>query len=85
METTIEHNQNTFQLHLSKDLLERLEAEAHYEKRSLNNLVERLLDEALKRRPNADTLAAIEEARSGKYAGTVDTSSMEAFIKSIEG
>lgn len=24
-----------------------------------------------------------EEARSGKYAGTIDTSSMEAFIKSI--
>lgn len=30
------------------------------------------------------TKEAIKEARSGKYAGTIDTSSMEAFIKSCE-
>ncbi len=34
--------------------------------------------------PNAETVAAIEEARAGKYAGTADLSSLEAFIKSCE-
>ena len=34
--------------------------------------------------PNATTIAAIEEAKSGKSAGRVDTSSLEAFIKSHE-
>lgn len=31
--------------------------------------------------PNEETKAAIEETRKGKFAGTIDTSSMEAFIK----
>lgn len=71
---------------LDTGLLERLKAEAKRENRSLNNLVETLLFIGIdRRRPNPDTLAAIEEARSGKYAGEIDTSSMEAFIKSIEG
>lgn len=34
--------------------------------------------------PNEATLEAIEEARSGRYAGTLDASSFEAFMKSIE-
>jgi hypothetical protein len=34
--------------------------------------------------PNDTTLEAIKEARSGKFAGTVNTGSMEAFIKSCE-
>ncbi len=34
--------------------------------------------------PNADTVAAMEEARAGKYAGVADLSSLEAFIKSCE-
>ncbi len=33
--------------------------------------------------PNEETIAAIEEARSGKSAGIVDLSSREAFIKSL--
>lgn len=33
--------------------------------------------------PNEETIAAIEEARSGKYAGTIDASSFEAFMKSL--
>ena len=40
--------------------------------------------EAMYSVPNEETKAAIEEARAGKYAGTIDTSSMEAFIKSCE-
>lgn len=33
--------------------------------------------------PNEETRAAIDEARSGKYAGTLDVSSFEAFMKSV--
>lgn len=33
--------------------------------------------------PHEITLAALNEARSGKYAGVVDTSSEEAFLKSL--
>lgn len=32
----------------------------------------------------AETISAIKEARSGKDAGLVDTSSLDAFIKSME-
>jgi len=32
----------------------------------------------------AETLAAVNEARSGKDAGPVDTSSLQAFISSME-
>ena len=32
----------------------------------------------------AETIAAIKEARSGKDAGKVDTSSLETFINSME-
>ncbi len=37
------------------------------------------------RKPNKLTMAAIEEAKSGKYAGVIDTSSVEAMVKSILG
>lgn len=82
MNTTIERKQQaSFRLRAS--LMERLRAEARYEHRSLTDLVEILLDEALKHRPNPETMVAIEEARSGKYAGTIDASSFESFMKSI--
>ena len=82
MDTMIERKQQT-SFRLRASLMERLRAEARYEHRSLTNIVETLLDEALKHRPNPETLAAIEEARSGKYAGTIDASSFESFMKSI--
>lgn len=41
-------------------------------------------DDLLSTKPNKETMEAIEEARSGKYAGTIDTSSMENFVKSCE-
>jgi len=63
-------------------LLETLKIRAKESNRSLNNYVEELLSNAVSERPNPVTLAAIEEARSGKSAGIVDTSSLDAFIKS---
>lgn len=34
-------------------------------------------------KPNKLTMAAIKEAKSGKFAGVVDTSSVDAMVKSI--
>lgn len=69
---------------LREDLLKVLQEEARKANRSLNNYVESMLMEVVYSEPNEETKAAIKEARAGKYAGTIDTSSMEAFIKSCE-
>ncbi len=69
---------------LDSELLEKLKSAAKREHRSLNNYVECILREVMYSEPNETTKTAIEEARAGKYAGTVDTSSMDAFIKSCE-
>ena len=69
---------------LDSELLEKLKSAAKREHRSLNNYVECILREVMYSEPNETTKTAIEEARAGKYAGTVDTSSMDAFLKSCE-
>lgn len=69
---------------LREDLLKDLQEEARKANRSLNNFVESTLMDAMYSEPNKETIAAIKEARTGKFAGTIDTSSMEAFIKSCE-
>ena len=82
METTVERKQTAFRLR--KDLMDELREEAKRENRSVNNLVEVMLSEALKeRRSNSETVAAVQEARTGKYAGTLDMSSFDAFIQSV--
>ena len=78
------YNRKQTAFRLSEDLLNRLKVEAKKENRSLNNYVESTLMDIVYRKPNKTTLAAIEEAKAGKFAGTIDTSSMEAFIKSCE-
>ena len=67
---------------LREDLLKVLQEEARKANRSLNNLVECLLMDAMYSEPNEETKAAIEEARAGKNLKKVDTSSFENFIKS---
>ena len=69
---------------LREDLLKVLQEEAKKANRSLSNFVESTLMEAVCSELNEDTVAAIKEARAGKFAGTIDTSSMESFIKSCE-
>lgn len=69
---------------LREDLLQVLQEHAKKANRSLNNFVESTLMDAMYSEPNEETIAAINEARAGKFAGTIDTSSMEAFIKSCE-
>lgn len=52
--------------------------------RSLNNFVESTLMDAVYSEPNEETIAAINEARSGKYAETIDVSNFDAFMKSLD-
>ncbi|WP_455621186.1 toxin-antitoxin system protein [Parabacteroides sp.] len=68
---------------LREDLLQILQEQAKKANRSLNNFVESTLMDAVYSEPNEDTVAAINEARSGKFAGTIDTSNFEAFMKSL--
>ena len=85
--TAVQHSKVPMAFRFREDLAGVIRSEAQKENRSLNNFMENLLiryfsvDEKV---PNATTIAAIEEARSGKSAGRVDMSSFEAFIKSHE-
>ncbi len=82
METNVIRKQAVFRL--KEDLLIKLKEKARKANSSLNSYVEYILQEGLYDEPNLDTLEAIREARSGEFAGTINTKSMEAFIKSCE-
>lgn len=69
---------------LKSDLVERLKIAAKLENRSLNNYVESVLMDIVYHKPNAETRAAIEEAKRGNNLPPIDTSSFEAFCKSLE-
>lgn len=69
---------------LREDLLQVLQEQAKKANRSLNNFVEITLMDAVYSEPNEETIAAINEARSGKYAGTIDVSNFDAFMKSLD-
>lgn len=82
MEAIIGKKNTMFRLRV--DLIERLKEMARNERRSLNNFVENELLNIAYPEPNEMTMAAIQEARSGKLKGTtpVDTSSIDAMFKS---
>lgn len=69
---------------LPEYMLADLSSEARRKGITVSRLLESIAEEHMYL-PNADTLAAIEETRQGKYAGVVDTSSIEAMTKSILG
>ena len=81
MDETIDRKQTAFRL--STDLLERLKMAAKRQNRSLNNFVESVLMDVVYNEPNEETKAAIEEAKAGKYAGTIDMRNFNTFMKSI--
>ena len=81
MLTTTRKRQTAFRFR--DDLLDKLKMAAARENRSLNNYVESVLMDVIYNQPNAETEAAIEESRSWESAGKIDTSSMEAFKKSM--
>ncbi len=82
METTVIRKQTAFRLR--EDLIERLKIAAKRSNRSLNNYVESILMESVYREPNPATLEAMKEAESGPALSSVDVSSFENFLKSLE-
>lgn len=83
MEITIQRKKTSFRLR--EDLLERLKAAATSRKSSLNKYVESVLMDDVYNEPNAETIAAINEVKSGKCKDSkpIDCSSNDAFLKSI--
>ncbi len=81
MDTAIQKKAQSFRLPV--DLIERLKKLARQQNRSLNNFVECALIDIAYSEPNAETRAALEEARSGKLQGPLDVSSVEAMYKSM--
>lgn len=81
MDVAIEKKAHVFRL--PAYLLDKLKELAQADRRSLNNYVEGLLLDAVYHDPNHTTLEALKEAREGKTEGPVDTSSVEAMIKSM--
>ena len=81
METTITRTQTAFRL--STELLKRLKTEDRKQNRSLNNYVESVLMDAVYRTPNAQTMAAVKEAREGKNLETINLDNLEGFIESL--
>lgn len=82
MKVAITRKQTAFRL--SEKLLSDLKAQAIRCNRSLNNYVESILIEAVYNVPNDETTQAIEESRGGKYAGTLNMSSFDNFLDSID-
>lgn len=82
MDVAIKRNQS---FRLSGELIERLKQLAKCQNRSLNNYVETVLLEAAYHEPNAVTLAAMKEVRSGilRNEPELDLSSIESMEKSM--
>lgn len=81
MDLALEKKSHVFSL--PAYLLDRLKELAAKDRRSLNNYVEGILLDAVYHEPNETTKAAIKEAKSGKLEGPVDTSSVDAMLKSM--
>jgi predicted DNA-binding ribbon-helix-helix protein len=82
METTTRRRRRTT-ISLPEYMLTDLSNEARRRKTTISKLLEDFVEPALYQQPNPETLAAIEEARSGVEMAVVDTSSYDAFVKSI--
>ena len=67
----------------NEDLLERLKERAKKDNRSLNNYVEKILMEAVYDEPNAETVAAMKEAKEGKSLETLDLAKFKEFVASL--
>lgn len=82
MDIAVQKKAQSFRLPV--ELIERLKQLAKRENRSLNNFVECALLDIAYSEPNAETKAAIEDARAGKLQGPLDVSSVEAVYKSMD-
>lgn len=68
---------------LKSDLLDKLKELAKASNWSLNNFVESLLLDAVYSEPNEITVAAIEEARSGKELERLDVDNFKSYVDSL--
>lgn len=82
MDIALEKKAHVFRLPVH--LLDKLKELAQKDRRSLNNYVECLLLDAVYHEPNEETIAAIKEAQAGNLEGPIDTSSVEAMLKSMD-
>ena len=82
MDITLEKKAHVFRLPVY--LLDKLKELAQKDRRSLNNYVECLLLDAVYHEPNEETLASMKEAKAGNLEGPIDTSSVEAMLKSMD-
>lgn len=69
---------------LRTELLDRLKLLAARDNRSLNNYVETILMDVVYNTPNAETIAAMAEARDESNLSTVDMESFDTFLKSLD-
>ena len=81
MDLALEKKAHVFRL--PTYLLDRLKELAAKDRRSLNNYVEGILLNAVYHEPNEITKTAFKEAKAGKLEGPIDTSSVEAMLKSM--
>ena len=66
-----------------KELIRRLKAKAKKENRSLNNYVETVLMDIVYDEPNDVTIAAINEAKSGKALEKLDMDKFDDFVAKV--
>ncbi len=78
MATTVKRKAASFRL--PSYLLEGLKTEARRQHRSVNNLVEVVLLKSLYDKPNAETLAAMKECKSGVELEDFDPNELDKYI-----
>jgi hypothetical protein len=72
-------------IRIDASVLEQIRSEARAENRSLSNYIETLLYRMGYRPYNAETAEACIDANSGRYAGSVDTTTRETIEASLFG
>lgn len=82
MDLALEKKAHVFRF--SAFLLEKLKELAKNDRRSLNNYVEGLLIDAVYTELNETSRKSLEDAKAGRTFGPVDTSSVEAMLRSMD-
>ena len=81
MQTASSKIQTAFRF--DSELLRRLKIKAKRENRSLNNYVETVLMDVVYDEPNEETIAAINEVRSGKPLERLDMDKFDEFVAGL--
>ena len=81
MQATTTKVQTAFRF--DKELIRRLKIKAKKENRSLNNYVETVLMDVVYDEPNEETIAAINEVKSGKDLERLDMDKFDEFVAGL--